>query len=130
MNNRRTWTVCLQNLATHLIINSILNFTARNPTLGKEALDTLNKQLVNKKCKNLLFYPLDISKKESITQLRDHLVEKHGGLDILVNNAGIAYKVASIAPFSEQAEKTAEVNYYGTKSACDILFPILKPHAR
>jgi NAD(P)-dependent dehydrogenase (short-subunit alcohol dehydrogenase family) len=39
------------------------------------------------------FHQLDITKKESVTALRDYLVGKYGGLDVLVNNAAIAFKV-------------------------------------
>jgi len=62
--------------------------------------------------------------------LKDYILKEHGGLDILVNNAAIAYKQSSTAPFSEQAEETMKINFFGTKNVCDILFPILKPHAR
>ena len=77
-----------------------------------------------------LYHQLDITDKKSIETFRDHLVEKHGGLDVLVNNAGMAYKGASTAPFSEQAEITIKCNFLGTLSVCDVLFPILKPNAK
>lgn len=73
---------------------------------------------------------LDISDRSSIEDLRDKLVKDYGGLDVLVNNAAIAYKHDSTVPFAEQAEKTLRVNYWDTVTVCDILFPILKPHAR
>lgn len=38
--------------------------------------------------------------------------------------------MASTAPFGEQADESIKVNYFATKNNCDILFPILKPHAR
>lgn len=63
-------------------------------------------------------------------KFRDYIQENYGGIDILVNNAGIAYKNASPAPFSEQAEVTCKTNFFGTLEVCNILFPLLRPHAR
>ena len=42
----------------------------------------------------------------------------------------MAYKNASTASFSEQAEVTNKCNFFGTLDVCDILFPILKDGAR
>jgi len=39
-------------------------------------------------------------------------------------------QVASTAPFLEQAEVTLKTNYWNTLNVCNILFPILRPHAR
>lgn len=55
---------------------------------------------------------------------------RYGGLDILVNNAAIAFKRAATEPFAVQAEQTVRVNYFQTKRACDLLFPLLRPGAR
>lgn len=42
---------------------------------------------------NIQFHPLDVTSKESIGKLRDHVQDKFGGLDILVNNAGVLLRV-------------------------------------
>ncbi|CAG0899921.1 unnamed protein product [Darwinula stevensoni] len=76
------------------------------------------------------FHELDIDDEHSIENFSEFLKEKHGGLDVLVNNAAIAYKMASTAPFGEQAENTIRVNFYGTLNVCKALFPLLRPHAR
>ena len=47
-----------------------------------------------------------------------------------VNNAGIAYKNDATEPFGEQAEVTVATNFTGTVEACEVLFPLLRPHAR
>ncbi|EDO49544.1 predicted protein [Nematostella vectensis] len=99
--------------------------TARNENLGKEAVDKLKEEGLNP-----VFHQLDITSQESINKLRDYLSSTYKGLDLLINNAGIAYKGASIAPFSEQAEVTARTNFTGTLNICDTLFPLLRPHAR
>ncbi|KAI1304958.1 Carbonyl reductase [NADPH] 1 [Halotydeus destructor] len=100
--------------------------TSRNVELGQAAVEQLKKDF-NVEPK---YHQLDINDTDSIHNLKNFLLEKYGGLDVLVNSAGIAYAIAAAEPFSEQAEKTIFTNYYSTQNACDILFPILKPHAR
>ena len=76
------------------------------------------------------FHQLDITSKDSIMKLRDFLKEKYGGLDVLVNNAGIAFKNAATEPMSVQAKVTLATNYFATKQACEVLFPLLREGAR
>ncbi|XP_077555237.1 carbonyl reductase [NADPH] 1-like [Haemaphysalis longicornis] len=99
--------------------------TARDEQRGKDAVAELNKQQLHPK-----FHQLDIDDVSSIQKFRDYLKDTYGGLDVLVNNAGIAYKCASTAPFSEQAEVTVKTNFFGTLNVCKELFPLLRPHAR
>jgi carbonyl reductase 1 len=110
--------------------DGVVYLTARNEDLGKKAVSDLKSELPMMTCKDLRFYQLDISSVDTINRLKDYILKEHGGLDILVNNAAIAYKQASTAPFSEQADETMKINFFGTKNVCDILFPILKSHAR
>ena len=35
-----------------------------------------------------------------------------------------------MTPFADQAEITAETNYFGTINVCNALFPLLRDHAR
>ena len=76
------------------------------------------------------YHQLDIDDESSVTRIRDYLKEKYGGLDVLVNNAAIAFKMNATEPFEEQAAVTLRTNFFNTERACQILFPILKPHAR
>jgi carbonyl reductase 1 len=99
--------------------------TARDVGRGEEAVKNLEALGLKPK-----FHQLDITKKESVTALRDYLVGKNGGLDVLVNNAAIAFKNAATEPFGVQAKETISVNFFATMDVCDILFPILRPHAR
>jgi carbonyl reductase 1 len=71
-----------------------------------------------------LYHKLDITSQEDIAKFRDHIQSTYGGLDILVNNAGIAYKNASMAPFSEQAEVTVGTNFFGTLHVCQVPVPV------
>ncbi|XP_060062652.1 carbonyl reductase [NADPH] 1-like [Ylistrum balloti] len=99
--------------------------TGRNEELCLKAVEDLKKEGCNAK-----FHQMDITKLETINKLKTFLQDNYGGLDILVNNAGIAYKQASTAPFSEQAEVTIRTNFTGTLDVCEELFPLLRPHAR
>ncbi|XP_013077724.2 carbonyl reductase [NADPH] 3-like [Biomphalaria glabrata] len=99
--------------------------TARNVDLGKKAVEELEKEGLHPK-----FHQLDLNDHNSVVKLRNFLQDIYGGLDVLVNNAGIAYKNSSTAPFSEQAEVTNKTNFFDTLNVCEILFPLLRPHAR
>ncbi|KAH3772492.1 carbonyl reductase [NADPH] 1-like [Dreissena polymorpha] len=99
--------------------------TARNEANGQEALKKLNAEGLKP-----VFHQLDITDDTSIQRMRDFLQKNYGGLDVLVNNAAIAYKMAATEPFSEQAEVSMATNFWGTLNACNVLFPLLRPHAR
>jgi len=99
--------------------------TARNEEAGKAAVAELEKEGLKPQ-----FHQLDITDPTSRENLAKYLKDKYGGLDILVNNAGIAYKNASTAPFSEQAEVTLKTNYFATLALCEALFPLLRDGAR
>lgn len=111
------------------VFDGTVILTARDEELGKAALNSILVKQTGQKA-TLEFHQLDIVDKSSIERLRDYLVEKFGGLDLLINNAGIAFKGSSTAPFSERAEVTIRTNYLGTLDVCQILFPILREHAR
>jgi len=99
--------------------------TSRNESLGKAAVAPLE---------NLGLHPnyhqLDIDDESSVLKLRDYLKSNYGGLDVLVNNAAIQFWLDSPLSFHKIAVQTLRTNFFNTKRACDILFPILKPHAR
>ncbi|XP_075217593.1 carbonyl reductase [NADPH] 1-like [Lycorma delicatula] len=99
--------------------------TARSIERGMNAVKELNKDGLNPE-----FHQLDITNKEERDNFAQYLKEKYGGIDILVNNAAIAFKVNSTEPFLKQAEDTFDVNYFSTLKLCDVLFPLLRPHAR
>ena len=96
--------------------------TSRDTGRGEASVETLKKEGLNP-----AFHQLDIGDEASVKALRDYMKEKYGGIDVLVNNAGIQ---PSLEPFGEEAIVTLKTNYWDTKRACDILFPILKPGAR
>jgi len=99
--------------------------TARNESLGKAAVAELEKEGLHPK-----FHQLDIEDVQSVARLAEFLKKTYGGLDLLVNNAGIAFGNDAKEPFSEQAQKTLSINYWGTLNVCKALFPLLRSHAR
>ncbi|XP_072471117.1 carbonyl reductase [NADPH] 1-like [Notamacropus eugenii] len=99
--------------------------TARNPTLGQEAVNKLKQEGLNP-----LFHQLDITDLQSIRTLREFLKQRYGGVDVLVNNAGIAFKVADTTPFPIQAEVTLQTNFFGTRAVSAELLPLIKPQGR
>jgi len=103
----------------------VVYLTARDEGKGKEAVASLKKLGLEPS-----FHQLDIDSAVSISSFANYLKKKYGGLDVLINNAGIAYKVASTAPFDEQAEVTNKTNFFGTLNVCEALIPLLRYGAR
>jgi len=99
--------------------------TSRDEGRGRAAVAELEKNGLKP-----LFHQLDIDDTSSIERLRDYLKKNYSGLDVLINNAAIAFKHDATEPFAEQAVVTLKTNYFANLNACNILFPILRPHAR
>jgi len=111
--------------------------TSRSKEREIAAIKELEKEGLHPK-----FHLLDICDVKSVEVLRDFMKETYGGIDVLVNNAAIAISddlnntlnimelSRDIATFGQQAKVTMDTNYWSSKSACEILFPILKPGAR
>lgn len=63
---------------------------------------------------NILFFEMDITKKDSVIKTFENIFSNYGSLDILINNAG----VNTFEHFSERSEKTfdfvMDVNLKGT----------------
>ena len=113
--------------------NITVYLTSRNENLGLSAVEQLDKEGIQVK-----YHQLDIEDDKSINRFAKYLKETHNGLDILVNNAAIAYKndavfqttISDATLFSKQAEHTISLNFTGTLNVCNVLFPLLRPHAR
>ncbi|KAK5644712.1 hypothetical protein RI129_006012 [Pyrocoelia pectoralis] len=99
--------------------------TARNETLGLNSVGKLKELGLNS-----LFHQLDLKDQASIDNFKEYIKNVEGGIDILVNNAAIAFPNVTSVPFSEQADETIAVNYFGTLRVCDTLFSILRPDAK
>ena len=105
--------------------DGVVYLTARDEVRGREAVRRLEELGLHPR-----FHQLDIDDRGSVERLHDYLVSNYGGLDVLVNNAAIAFKMAATEPFGEQASVTLRTNFFNTLQTSQILFPILKPHAR
>jgi len=99
--------------------------TARNEERGKNAVSLLEKEGLKPK-----FHILDINNHESIVTFKEYLEIRYKGLDILVNNAAILYPDDSKELLSVMARETIKVNYLSNLDVCEVLFPLLRPHAR
>ncbi|GAB6030541.1 Carbonyl reductase [NADPH] 3 [Chamberlinius hualienensis] len=99
--------------------------TSRDETRGLAAQQELQKLGLSPK-----FHQLDIDDVKSVERLRDFIKKTYGGLDVLINNAAIAFKNNATEPFADQARITIATNYLSHLKVCEILFPILRPHAR
>ncbi|CAF1310230.1 unnamed protein product [Adineta steineri] len=111
------------------IFDGIIYLTARDEELGLKAVQQLQES--NSDAKNKVkFHQLDITNVESIRRLADYIKKTHNGLNILINNAAIAFKANDATPFGDQAEITAQTNFFGTINVCNALFPLLQDHAR
>lgn len=73
-----------------LIIIVLIHILARDENAGAKVCGELSKEL---NVTNIKYHQLDITSQESINKLRDHVVEKFGGLDVLINNSGVLLKV-------------------------------------
>lgn len=102
--------------------------TSRDENRGKAAVEECNKLGLKP-----LYHQLDVEDESSVLRLRDHLKDTYGGLDVLVNNGAILlpFRDGSTPElFAEHALKTISTNYFGLSRVCNILFPLLRPHAR
>ncbi|XP_021378322.1 carbonyl reductase [NADPH] 1-like [Mizuhopecten yessoensis] len=95
--------------------------TARNESLGQQAVLDLRKEGLNPR-----FHQLDVTKPDTIVKLRSFLKDTYGGLDLLVNNAGKMDMELSAA----NAESLMRTNFTGLCNVSEVLFPLLRPHAR
>jgi len=105
--------------------DGVVYLTSRDEERGKAAVQELNKHGCYPH-----YHQLDIDDESSVQKFKDYLETKYGGIDVLVNNAAIAFKMNATEPFAEQATITLQTNFFNTCKACNILFPILRPHAR
>ena len=83
----------------------------------KERLEELAKDTANLKGE-IIPYQLDVTDKEQVEAMIDHVVEEFGRLDILHNNAGIMDEMMPIGELSDDIYRSVmEVNVYGPMCA-------------
>ena len=75
-------------LQCQIVVHSFI--AARDEKAGSDVCAELNNELGST---NIQFHQLDITSKESIHKLQDHVHDKFGGLDVLINNSAVLLKV-------------------------------------
>nr|XP_026493139.1 carbonyl reductase [NADPH] 3-like [Vanessa tameamea] len=98
--------------------------TARDAKRGQEAVENLKKEGYKPH-----FYQLEVTDKNSVKALAEHLKKKHGGLDILINNAGVITADFTKTTY-EDSKYVIDVNYFSILLIQEYLFPVLKINAR
>jgi carbonyl reductase 1 len=58
------------------------------------------------------------------------LSSSDGKLDVVIHNAGFAYHTDATEPFSLQARRTNDINYFGTVAANEALLPLISDGGR
>ena len=99
--------------------------TARDASKGLAAVAQLEVQGLEPK-----FHQLDVTSIESVEALKQHIIDKYGGVDILINNAGIDYQLRAMSPNIEQVTNTINTNFTGVVSMCRAFLPLVRPHGR
>jgi carbonyl reductase 1 len=113
------------------IQSSLIYLTARNPSLGEEALKKVIDELGDRRLGDIRFHQLDITNEDSCRAFANFLNQEHSdGIDVLINNAGIAFRKNATEPAGIQAEVTITTNYYGTKLVTKYLEPLIKEGGR
>ncbi len=97
--------------------------TSRDDTKGKSAVASLSKD-----SGDLLYHQLDVEDSDSVTRLRDFVVENFIHCDILVNNAGVFLdRGVNIFDLPEKTlQETLEVNFFGALKMCQEFLPIMR----
>lgn len=104
--------------------------TSRDGLTGKAAADKLQAEGLD-----VGYYPLDVTRTESIKRLVEYLNASQGRLDVLINNAGVllegkpgqAAQSALDVPL-DVVRQTMETNLYGPLRLSQALVPMMRRH--
>ncbi|KAL8274162.1 hypothetical protein Esti_002004 [Eimeria stiedai] len=105
--------------------DAVVLMTSRCLERGKEALSKLEAEGFKPSLEQL-----DLTDNNSIKRFADTVKDKYGEIDSLVNNAGFAFPHNASESLATQAKETCAINYFGTRSLCKELCPLLKKGAR
>lgn len=76
------------------------------------------------------YQPLDVTHEDSIQQLKNTVLERHGRVDIVVNNAGIFADPkepwTAFAANIDTLRTSMETNVYGPFRMCQVFIPIMQ----
>ena len=77
-----------------------------------------------------MVHAVDVSRRESVDQLREAVMAKFGRVDILVNSAGITLKKPTVDISEKEWAMVLDTNLTGTLRACQSFHPVLKVSGR
>jgi NAD(P)-dependent dehydrogenase (short-subunit alcohol dehydrogenase family) len=96
---------------------------ARNPTTGREAVDTLTSERLD-----VRFVELDVTRTETVSSAAARIEANFGKLDVLVNNAGIVDR--QDGPPSRASvnaiERVLQTNFLGAVATTQAVLPLLR----
>lgn len=105
--------------------------TSRDGLKGKAAADKLQSEGLD-----VVYYPLDVTREDSIRKVREFVSDRFQGLDVLINNAGIFQDGRPDRP--QQASifdaelsvirESMETNAYGPLRLAQTFVPLMRQH--
>jgi NAD(P)-dependent dehydrogenase (short-subunit alcohol dehydrogenase family) len=97
--------------------------TSRDKVKGEKAVQCLQDDGLA-----VLYHPLDVTEKQSITRISTYIRRQFGRLDVLVNNAAIYADVGmSILDVPmETFRQTMDINFYGALHLCRLFVPLMR----
>lgn len=98
--------------------------TGRDSNQGQQAKQQLEQQGVT----NLVFQSLDVTREDSVNDLKRLISKEYGRLDILVNNAGIfpdQMNVSALKISVETLQEAMATNLYGPFRLCQAFIPLM-----
>ena len=96
---------------------------ARNPTTGREAVDSLRNERLD-----VRFVELDVTRRETISAAAGRIEADFGKLDVLINNAGIAdpHDGPPSRASVDAIERVLRTNFLGAVAMTQAVLPLLK----
>jgi NAD(P)-dependent dehydrogenase (short-subunit alcohol dehydrogenase family) len=97
--------------------------TSRDPSKGKIAT-----KILSDNGSDIVFYQLDVTNKNNITNVYNRVEQEYGRLDILINNAAILFDQAqsTINVNLDLVKKALTTNLIGPWSVCQAFIPLMK----
>ncbi|MGH7200824.1 MAG: SDR family oxidoreductase [Planctomycetaceae bacterium] len=71
------------------------------------------------------FFPVDVTRRESLEALRDHLRSQGRTIDVLINGAGVNSATPFLEITDEEWNKIFNVNLRGIRLACQVFGPVM-----
>ena len=84
---------------------------------GNKVIANYNKseeqaQNLQKENENIEIYKADVSKREEVKKMVEHIINKYGNIDVLINNAGVSSDKLFTEITDEEWQKVININLY------------------